>query len=31
MTDLISERTTGNGRERQSLVEVEEGEVVVYL
>jgi hypothetical protein len=28
MSDLISERTTGNGREKQWQVEVEEGEVV---
>jgi hypothetical protein len=31
MTDVISERKTGDGREIQSLVEVEDGGVVVYL
>lgn len=31
MTDVISERKTDDGREIQSLVEVEDGGVVVYL
>jgi hypothetical protein len=31
MTDVISERKTGDGREIRSLVEVEDSGVVVYL